>query len=565
MRKLVPAILLLFALSCGKDNPPAGEEQGGGTVPDTTQETINGTKILSGNNRVGLVTDSSTGKGIPGVPVTDGYKYTLTDANGVYQFAAHEDARCVYLSLPRAYEIPLAKDGEPLFWKTGAYRNDFSLTPRAEDWTEYSVLAFTDVHFYDKGASSTVETERYNARTLKDINACVSALDKVIILNTGDLVTNVTEKLASSRAEFAKIKKGGVTVPMFPTIGNHDFNNAFSSTLACSEDWFKVYGPLDYSVNIGKTHIVCLNDVQFSYNNDGGYGKAIGFEKGLTDAQWAWLQADLNTVSDKAGTLLLICVHCPVFANDFAHAGDIRNLLRTFGESHIFSGHNHYNVHRQFADTWKGLSGRLSEEHNMAPLGGLWRSSLGNDGSPNGYHEFRINGNAIVRQTFKAVGSEDASYQFRIYDGGASYHAPVSGKYDCADADGKLYFDWKTLLEGSEGVDPTDKILVRVFDAGTRGLNCNVYYNKDGVRYKMTHLANAHRDQCTFSYFWNGGVSLNSAYAAAYNGGKTQGFWYYDASPSGEGWKVEVEFKEAGGSRWYESSTIQKDYTGFAW
>ncbi|MBR0291405.1 MAG: hypothetical protein IJQ79_04645, partial [Bacteroidales bacterium] len=36
-------------------------------------------------NGVGLVRDASTGKGIPGVPVSDGYKFTVTDENGVYQ------------------------------------------------------------------------------------------------------------------------------------------------------------------------------------------------------------------------------------------------------------------------------------------------------------------------------------------------------------------------------------------------------------------------------------------------------------------------------------------------
>lgn len=531
-------------------------------------DTINGTAIDANNTRVGLITDASTGAGIPGVPVTDGYSYTHTDAHGVYQFVAHANARCVYISLPSGYEIPLAPDGEPSFWKTGSYRNDFSLTPRSSSWNDFSIVSFSDVHLWNTGENSTDELTKYRDRILPDLNATAAALDKVILLNTGDLVSNWTGRLADTRTEFAKIKKGGATVPMFPTIGNHDFNNSYSSTLECSQDWFDVYGPLQYSLNIGNAHIVCLNDLQYADgSNPGVYGKAIGYDKGLTDAQWDWLQADLATVSDKAGSLLILCVHAPVFNNDWAHAADLRGLLRTFGESHIVSGHNHYNVNRQFTSTWNGLSGRLSKEHNQQPLGGLWRTSLANDGSPMGYHVFSVSGNAIVRELFKAIGSDDASLQFRIYDGDAVYHDPLSDTLNGnKDADDDLlHFDWKTLWENTDDGDPSGKLLVRVFDAGTRGVDVDVYLNEGGVRTPMTHSNTTHRDQCAFSFFWNDAYAGLSTYWAQTCWQTRTQTWWYGPKPSSGDWKVEVEFTETAGTRHYESSTIHTDYTGFAW
>ena len=547
----------------------------------TSLSNVNGSLIDANNTRIGLVADEN-GKGIAGVPVTDGYTYTTTDKNGVYQFVANKDARAVYLSHPAEYELPVDKNGQHLFWGTESYRNDFTLTRRAVVTDEFSILAFSDVHFFNEGASSNDEQTGYNNTTLPDINDYIQKFDNLIAINCGDVVTNVTEKLSTTKSEFAKIKKGGKTVPMLMAIGNHDYDNGETSALASTQDWFNVYGPTDYSVNIGKAHIVCMSNILYTGQTDGGYGKAIQYEKGLTDEQWAWLQEDLALVENKADKMLILCFHCPIGSNTFAHAGDIRNLLKTFGEAHILSGHNHYNNPRQFTDSWKGLSGRIPYEHNMPALGGLWRgskktfgfksehSSIGNDGTPNSYHVYQIKGNAMTAQYFKAVGSE-AAYQFRIYDGGASYHDPVVSKYTslAGDADGKFYFDWKTLWESSEGFDPTGHFIVRVFDAGTRGLNCNVYFTQNGARYPMTRVSSTHRDQCTFSYLWNNDLlNSNSDYAKAYTTGKTQSFWYYPApsgNPSAEtGWKVEVEFVEPDGTRVFESNSIQKDYTGFS-
>lgn len=547
----------------------------------TSLSNVNGSLIDAKNTRIGLVADEN-GKGIAGVPVTDGYTYTTTDKNGVYQFVAHADSRAVYLSHPAEYELPLDENGQHHFWGVDSYRNDFTLTRRAVQSDEFSILAFSDVHFFNEGASSNDEQTGYNNTVLPDINSYIQNFDNLIAINCGDVVTNVTQTLPTAKEEFAKIKKEGKTVPMLMTIGNHDYDNGKTSARASLDDWFGTFGPTDYSVNIGKAHIVCMSNVIWTGQETGGYGKCIKYDKGLTEEQWKWLQADLDQVTDKQNTILIMCFHIPIANNSYAHFDDIRQLMKTFGESHIMSGHNHYNAPRQFTDTWNGKAGRISEEHNMPALGGLWRgskktlgiktehSSLGNDGTPNSYHVYEIKGNQMVAQYFKAIG-QDESYQFRIYDGGDSYADPVASKYDTVngDKDGKLYFDWKTLWESSEGFDPTGHFIVRVFDAGSRGLNCNVYLTKKGVRNPMTRVKATHRDQCTFAYLWNNDLlNSNSSYAKAYSGGKTQSFWYYPA-PSGDpssetDWKVEVEFVETDGTRIYESSTIQKDYTGFS-
>ena len=112
---------------------------------------INGTKIKEGNNLVGLITNSETGKGIAGVAVSDGYTFTTTDKNGVYQFVGNPLTRVVYYTTPAEYKINLDEQTKlPSFYKNCKFdseainRNDFTLTPmdRVED--ELTLLVISD-------------------------------------------------------------------------------------------------------------------------------------------------------------------------------------------------------------------------------------------------------------------------------------------------------------------------------------------------------------------------------------------------------------------------------------
>ena len=107
------ALAALFASlslvpSCNPVNPdnPGG---GGGGQQELPVDQINGTTIADGMNACGLVSDAATGKGIAGVPVTDGYTYVVTDANGVYQMAANRYTRNIYISVPSEYKLAPAE------------------------------------------------------------------------------------------------------------------------------------------------------------------------------------------------------------------------------------------------------------------------------------------------------------------------------------------------------------------------------------------------------------------------------------------------------------------------
>ena len=151
--------LLTATLLCGVACSQGGENQentggnnnnGGNENPSAVTE-INGTVIKSGNNVFGLISEATTGKGIAGVPVTDGYSWVVTDNNGVYQMPGNRWARRIWFTIPAEYEVPVdPENGRPIFYSKSApvsskqNRNDWVLTPLAQPEDEFTILAIGD-------------------------------------------------------------------------------------------------------------------------------------------------------------------------------------------------------------------------------------------------------------------------------------------------------------------------------------------------------------------------------------------------------------------------------------
>ena len=92
--------LISGVVACDKNDttpqaPPTPQQPAEPPAPEETGKIINGTEIDKSNTLIGLISDRTTKKGIPGVPVTDGYTFTVTDENGVYQFKANSACRKV--------------------------------------------------------------------------------------------------------------------------------------------------------------------------------------------------------------------------------------------------------------------------------------------------------------------------------------------------------------------------------------------------------------------------------------------------------------------------------------
>ena len=171
------ATALFWAVACEKQGPE-GENTDPAPGPVTEITDINGTAIQEGNNLVGLVSDSKTGKGIANVVVSDGYSVVKTDANGVYQFKASRYAKTVFVSLPSEYEVPLDANKRPAYYRVGinqkkVNRYDFPLTPLAAVEDNFTFIAIGDPQ-----CTNAKEVGRYTNETINDIAQTLSSNQK---------------------------------------------------------------------------------------------------------------------------------------------------------------------------------------------------------------------------------------------------------------------------------------------------------------------------------------------------------------------------------------------------
>ena len=546
---------------------------------------INGTVIEETSTLYGLVRDNTTGRPVSGVPVTDGFTYVVTDANGVYQMAGNKKARCVYPSIPAEYEIPLASDGQPQIYKyvtEDTERYDFYLTRRTESWDDFTIMAVTDVHFYSKGEDQTDEEDKFKKYHVPDITNYLSSASvsgeiskNVIAVSLGDNTSNYTEKLSHIRQNlYSLITMNGKVLPMFHAIGNHDHRGDALTDYEASADFVNVFGPTDFSINIGRAHIVFMdNTMCVEAEQPHKYGQGMSFIRGITDEQWAWLQADLANVKNKESKLLIMCMHAPIFGSTYSHFGDIRNQMKIFGESHIMTGHLHKEITRDFTDVWNGKTGRLSQEHNLLALGANWTNGWSDrisvDGTPMGYNVFNISGNMIKESIYNPVGQED-NYQFRIYNGGDKYEKDKTITRE--DETVTYKFDWTSLFRNKyadETMDMNGKFVVKVFAAGTRQKYWDVYLvDAGGKKTRMKWHEKEIYDVCTLAYFYVHEKRTSADYA----GTSAKNIWTidvpeaYKSDPekafSEGGYKVVAEYTSPGGKVFtYENNHLQSTKT----
>ena len=242
------ATALLWAVACEKPEQPGngdGNGEGDGTeLPTPGTSEINGTTIQEGNNFIGLVSDSATGKGIAGVAVSDGFSVVKTDNNGVYQFEGSRYAKTVFVSLPAEYQVPMDAKNKPLFYKTGIVknqinRNDFVLTPLAASEENFTFIAIGDPQ-----CANAKEVARYQNETISDISSTLSSNQaagkymNAYAVTLGDIVNDTPNLWESMKETMENVAIGGGRyLPIFQCIGNHDHNAKASTDMTATENF----------------------------------------------------------------------------------------------------------------------------------------------------------------------------------------------------------------------------------------------------------------------------------------------------------------------------------------
>lgn len=570
---------MLIVAACGSKTEP----QEGGETPGTG--TGNGTQDpgpqpeLEGNIR-GQITDSKTGAPIAGVSVSDGYTVTTTDADGNYAFYGNELTRTVFISVPAEYEIPTDKDGHPAFYTNGQFNDpqkeyavSFKLTPREKVSDKFILCAAADVHIYDGTDKNYPENRRSDLTQFKEdcLPDMISTMESLngggsyndcLVLFAGDQMSDNMEQVVPFKNALAnKTVNNGHKLIFLHCIGNHDFanrdlKNKEATSYNASKTFVENFGPMDYSINIGNAHIVVMNNMIVNSKDNwtrDGQVQCINYEKGITDEQLEWLEQDLANVKNPEKKVIILCVHVPIYNGGSQNYQQVVNLMTSFQEGHIVSGHSHNiknYIHKQTCKNGKGIY-----EHNLQSLAGdWWFSNLSSDGSPRGYKVFRFSGNKLLDSVNKTVGAS-ANYQMRVYNGNDSYSDKTAGGGTPAKGTkpNKVTYSW--------GDDYKNHILVRVWNADE---NWAVSFVQDGVETPMTRLS-SFVDQCSLAFGYN---YQKEIYGAKFNTA-TDNFWAIEA-PGGDpatetGWKVVATYKSPSGmSKKYECNILQRDYTGFA-
>ena len=374
----------------------------------------------------GYVRDSS-GKGISGVAVSDGFNVTTTNADGFYSMIASQDTWYIYLSVPSEYEVPTNEYGQPCFYQRfsqdkGTY--DFVLKPlNSGKEGKFALFVLTDLH-----VSTSFRRARFREETIASIRRHLSnEVPKELPcygFTLGDLVSNSsTNNTGSERVNVRDLlSKESVGFPVFQVMGNHDntycdknnpiYADDTSSTfdLKAQREHEDMFGPVNYSFNRGDVHIIGMRNIIYTAN-DGNSSYEVGF----TDAQWEWLKQDLALVpKDK---MVVLGCHIKLHGETQNHISDVTALLGEYKEAHIFTGHSH--IQRKYPTSG---STKKVFEHNLAAVAGAsWYCKMCEDGCPIGYNVFVGEGATFSDWYYMSFnkGTDTRPQQMRLYRGDA--------------------------------------------------------------------------------------------------------------------------------------------------
>lgn len=363
--------------------------------------------------------------GLAGVPVSNGFDVVLTDAEGNYKIAVQEDNQ-IFVIKPSGYALPLDADNHPKFYYTYKPKGspelkypgvaptgklpsaiDFALY-KQEEANKFSAFVFGDPQAY------TLEELAYFKKGI--IDEAKERKGLLFGISLGDLVG---DDLSLHPAY--KKTVGGMGMPWYNVMGNHDMNYDVTVDSLADETFEANFGPNTYAFNYGKTHFIVLDNIIYP-NPNSGKGYLGGFRKDQLD----FVENDLKHVPEDH--LVVLAFHIPlnnVNENVFRAADRQRlfDILARFPHTLSLSAHTHFQTQHFYTakDGWK--QDTPHHEYNVGTTSGDWYSGQLNaqgvptstmrDGTPKGFAMLHID-EGKYSFDYKVAGAED-SYQIQVF------------------------------------------------------------------------------------------------------------------------------------------------------
>ena len=430
----------------------------------------------------GYVKDSA-GNPLAGIPVTDGFKVTTTDANGRYQMSYLKDSYYIFYIIPEAYEVTKDEYGRPgYFQRINPFhsRYDFTLKPLSGG-VENEFLLFG---FADPQAGSDAAVARFKAQVVPEVRSYANSQSIPCYgITLGDIIsmggsTNEEYMFYDMRDAMHADKMG---MPVFQVMGNHDncFMNAANPVgtntynsnfnLKIQRPFEDALGPANFAFNRGNVHIIGMRNIQWQTNDNCATANT---KTCFTKEQYEWLKAELALVPKTK--MVVLCVHVPLYnggtTGDGTYRQEVLSLLDQFAEAHVLSGHLHYQ--RNYDHVKIGTSHKIYEHAQAAVNGASWSSNINGDGVPNGYAVYHAKGATFKDWYWKgyAEGMKDRNYQIRLYRGntitGAETPADASANPSGTMGYYKFGYGSNVLLANVFNSDPY--WTVEVYENGTK-------------------------------------------------------------------------------------------------
>ena len=384
-------------------------------------------------NVSGRVVDTA-GRGVAGVVVNNGTRFTTTDGDGRWSLMTDTlTSKYISITTPADFSLPSTDGLASGFYVSvgealAAGGHDFVLERRKERVENFYYIAISDPQVRDES-----DMRRWLGETMPDIRHTVDSLKRrreVVGIALGDIVFDNMLLFDDYRQS---VRNTGMT--LYHCIGNHDFdkrwqelhNMRLGTPVYAEMEYNKRFGPTDYSFNMGKAHVVTMKNINYV-----GNGQYI---ESMTDRQMAWLEKDLSYVPK--GSLVILNMHAAGW-NTVAGSGNMRNASRLAEvlkgyRVHVFCGHTHFFQNVEVAQ-------ELYQHNIGAACGAWWTGHINRCGAPNGYMIVDVNGDELAWH-YKPTGFP-VSRQFDVYGQG---RFPTQKDYVVAnvwDYDRKWRVEW---------------------------------------------------------------------------------------------------------------------------
>ena len=381
---------------------------------------------------------SAGGAGMPGILVSDGVNFTVTDSTGRYAFHSDKTESTVFAVTPSGYVAEPVDGLQPAFWAHLTKKadecetHDFRFVP--QDQKDYTMLFVTDVHLCN---AVGIKPDKQHFKEailplLKHHKDSLSAFGPTYVMNLGDLSHDRYwyEFGFTVKDAYDYLKSVGFPSPMYSVTGNHDHDPAVyvedkeREEFLASHLYREVFGPSRYSFNAGGEHWVVMNDAHY-LNTPTEEKKAPGvvgarnYDRTYREGQLAWLEKDLSYVPDSVR--IILCSHIPPFkfSSRAVFPVDVLDRLESIFAargSHVtvFAGHSH-RFYMSDSERWP----HLHIYTLPATSGNMWETaqagrSINLGGSIAGV--FYAGFNRDGKRDFRYVSEEGGEHYYRAYD-----------------------------------------------------------------------------------------------------------------------------------------------------